>query len=72
MERAEAVALLKELGVGLLIQPTMVMIEKRTPDRYQLRIQGNYDRNEIERFVQKFYLSVKEDKAKNYLFIFKP
>ena len=28
MERAEAVALLKELSVGLLIQPTMVMIEK--------------------------------------------
>ncbi len=72
MERAEAVALLKELGAGLLIQPTMVMIEQRTPDHYQLRIKGNYNRNEIEQFAQKFYLSVKEDKTKNYLFIFKP
>ena len=71
MERAEVVALLKELGVGLLIQPTMVMIEQRKPDHYQLRLQGNYDRSEIEHFVQKFDLSVKEDTAKKYLVIFK-
>ena len=72
MQRYEAVALLKELGAGLLNQPTLVMIEQRTPDSFQLIVKGDYDRREVEMFIQKFDLVVKEDTDKGHLLIFKP
>lgn len=53
MERKEAVALLKELGAEQLIQPSLVIIEQRKPDSYQLRMKGEYDRQLIEAFLHK-------------------
>jgi len=41
IKRAEAVALLKELGEAELIQPSFVILEIRSPDIYQLRIRGS-------------------------------
>jgi hypothetical protein len=69
LDRKEAVALLKELGIEHLIQPTFVLIKQRTPDSYQLEIKGDYDLKEIERLLKnrKFCLEEKKD----YLIIFK-
>ena len=52
MKRAEAVALLKELGAEGLIQPSFVLVEQRSLDNYQLQIKGNYNFQEIEMFVK--------------------
>ena len=41
LERKEAVALLKELGIEHLIPPSSVLIQQRTPDNYQLRLEGD-------------------------------
>ena len=72
MKRAEAVALLKELGEEHLIQPSLVSIEQRKPDGFELCIKGFYDLELITAFIRKFDLTVKEDKTKGYLCIFKP
>jgi hypothetical protein len=42
--RKEAVALLKELGNRDLVQPFFVIIEKRTRDKFQLKIKGSFDK----------------------------
>ncbi len=69
MERAEAVALLKELIGEQLIQPSLVLIEQRSLDRYQLQIKGNYNLQEIEMFVKnKFSL----EECRGYLIFDKP
>ena len=65
----EAVALLKELGDRELVQPFMVDIEHRTPDNHQLRIRGNYNRQDIEVFLKNRGFSYEENK--DYLIIFK-
>jgi hypothetical protein len=70
MKRAEAVALLKELGFERLLQPSMVLIEQRKPDRFQLCVKGEFCFDDIEAFVQKHNLAVKEDLTKG-LCIFK-
>lgn len=48
IKRAEAVALLKELGEAKLVEPSFVIIEKNHPDIYQLKIKGRYNFQEIE------------------------
>jgi hypothetical protein len=72
MQRYEAVALLKELDAQHLIQPSLVLIAQRKPDRYQLQIKGYYDLELITGFVKQYDLAVKEDTANGYLVIFKP
>ncbi len=72
MKRAEAVALLKELSAVNLIQPSLVLIEQRKPDSYELCIKGFYDLPLIATFIQKFDLAAEEDTTKGYLCIFKP
>jgi hypothetical protein len=71
INRAEAVALLKELGAEHLLQSTSVLVEQRKPDRYQLCVKGSYDRCEIESFLKKYALNFEEN-TKGYLCIFKP
>lgn len=71
MKRHEAVVLLKELGSENLIQPSMVLIEERKPDRYQLCVKGDYDRFKLESFLQKYTLEIEEHSTKG-LCIFKP
>lgn len=58
MDRKEAVVLLKELAAEHLIQPTLVLIEQRKPDSYQLCVKGDYDRYQIEVFVKKYALEL--------------
>ena len=52
MKRTEAVGLLKELVAEQLIQPSLVIIQQRSPDAYKLQIKGNYNFQEIEMFVK--------------------
>jgi len=69
MKRTEAVALLKELVAGQLIQPSLVLIERRSPDEYQLQMRGSYNFQEIEMFVKdRFSL----EESKGYLIFYKP
>lgn len=70
MKRNEAVALLKELSSEHLIQPTFVIIQQRKPERYQLEIKGEYDRQLIEKFLNNRNAVLEE--TGNYLVIFKP
>ena len=64
MQRYEAVALLKELSAEHLIQPSLVVIEQRKPDSYQLCLKGNYDRTEIELFLKNYHLTIEEHATK--------
>jgi hypothetical protein len=69
LDRKEVVALVKELGDRMLIQPTFVIVEHRTPDKHQLRIKGDYDCQEIEAFLTNRGFSYEENA--DYLIIFK-
>ena len=66
IKRAEAVALLKELGEAELIQPSFVIIEKIFPGIYQLKIKGDYNFQEIGAFLNNRFLI---EECKNYLII---
>lgn len=52
MKRIEAVGLLKELVAEQLIQPSLVIIQEKSTERFQLQIKGNYDFQQIEMFVK--------------------
>ncbi len=69
LDRKEAIALLFELGSYQLVSPDVVILEPRKLDRYQLKIKGDYNFNEIGLFLKsKFCLK----EVNNYLVIFKP
>ncbi len=68
LDRKEAVALLKEIGIEQLIQPSLVLVEKRKPDSYQLKIKGNYDLKQITIFLKNRGFSLEENE--DYLVIF--
>ena len=70
MKREEAVALLKELEAKHLIQPSLVHIQQRTADQYQLQMKGDFSCQEIETFLKNRGFSCEENK--DYLTIFKP
>jgi len=72
MKREEAVALLRELVTKQFVQPHLVLLDQRKPDSYQLRINGDYDRELIEILPNIKKLAVEEDKTQNCLIIFKP
>ena len=69
MKRAEAIALLRELEAEHLIQPTAVLIEQRKPERFQLKIKGDYDCKQIEKFLNNRFSLEESD---GYLVIYKP
>ena len=66
MKREEVVALLKELVAERLIQPSLVLVEQRSPDRYQLQIKGNYNFQQIEMFVKNRFTL---EESKGYLIL---
>ena len=67
MKREETVALLKELGAEHLIQPSFVLIDRRKPDSYALKIKGVYNLQDVEIFLRNKF-SIEE--SKDYLVIF--
>jgi hypothetical protein len=70
MKKEEASVLLNELGANKLVNPKLVLIERKEPDRYRLHIRGDYDRHAIALFVRKRELSCKMNN--NYLTISTP
>jgi hypothetical protein len=70
MKRNEAVALLKELGAERLLRPSSVLVEQRTPDRYQLCFKGDFDFPALRVFVKRYNLEIEENTA-NGICIFK-
>jgi hypothetical protein len=70
VQRREAVALLKELSDKGLVQPICVIVENRTPGKYQLKIRDSIDCKQIENFLKEKGLLCEE--KKDYLIIFKP
>lgn len=48
LQRKEAVALFTELVAKGYVQPSLVSIEQRKPDKFQLKIKGNFDWKQIE------------------------
>ena len=67
VNREESVALLKELSVNQLVSPTVVSIEHRFPDIYQLKIKGDYDLQAIKQFLKNKFSA---EENKDYLVIF--
>jgi hypothetical protein len=49
--RREAVALFTEFAEGH-VQPNLVSIEQSKPEKFQLKIKGSYDCNQIEVFLR--------------------
>ena len=70
MKKEEATVLLNELGVNKLVNPKLVLIERKEQDRYRLQIRGDCDRHAIALFVRKRELSCKMNN--DYLTIFTP
>ena len=70
MKKEEATILLNELGASKLVNPKLVLIEHKEPDRYRLQIRGDYDRHAIALFIRKRELSCKMNN--NYLTISTP
>jgi hypothetical protein len=69
MQRKEVVALFTELVANGYVQPNLVSIEQRKPDKYQLIIRDYDISTEFELFLKNKGLSYEENKG--YLIIFK-
>ena len=70
LNRKEAIALLSELGANMLVDPNLVLLEKKETDRYRLQIRGDYNRQSIIIFLKKRHLSFEMNN--DYLIIYKP
>jgi len=71
MKRGEAITLLTELCLKeKLVRPSFVSIDQRNAGVCQLKFKGDYDREVIEKFVQKRNFSIEEDKENGVLVIF--
>ena len=62
--------ILSELGANQLVNPNLVLIEQRSPDKNQLQIRGDFDHRRIELFLKKKHLLF--EMKNDYLTIFKP
>jgi hypothetical protein len=63
--------MLKELVSKDLVEPSFVHISESTPDHYQIQIKCDYNKTEIEEYAKKHGLTIREDKERKYLVIFK-
>jgi hypothetical protein len=72
LNREQAMAMLKELVANDLVEPSFVHISERVPNHYQIQIKCDYKREEIEVHAKRHCLTIKEDKERKYLVIFKP
>jgi hypothetical protein len=64
-------ALLRELIVNNLIEPSYVHVSQKTLDQYLIQIKSDYNREGIEEYAKKHGLTIQEDKERKYLLIFK-
>ncbi len=71
MEREEALALLKELVVNKLSQPSFISIEKNQDGTFDLIMKDDYSSNELKQLAAEKHLVV-EVNEKGYCVIRKP
>ena len=69
MQRKEIVALFTQLIANGYVQPNLVSIEQRKPDKFQLKIRGYDYSREFGLFLNKKGFSYEENEG--YLIIFK-
>jgi hypothetical protein len=72
LDRQQAMAMLKELVVHTLVEPSYVHICQKSPEKYQIQLKSDYNREGIEEYAKKHGLTIEEDKGRKYLLIFKP
>jgi hypothetical protein len=65
-------AMLKELVKNDLVDPSYVNISERIPNQYQIQIKCDHNKAKIEAHASKYGLTIKEDKDRKYLVIYKP
>ena len=70
MDRAEAVALLKELISLNLIQPSLISVEKNSSGGFSLIMKVDGDLQGIRQLIAEKNLAMEEDKEKGYCIIF--
>ena len=61
MKREEAVGLLKELGAEHLVYPSVVLIQERSRDKYELDMKGDFRYREVETFLKTRGFSFEEN-----------
>jgi hypothetical protein len=71
LDRQQAMAMLKELVINNLVEPSYVHICKKSPEQYQIQLKSDYNRESIEEYGKKHGLTIEEDKERKYLLIFK-
>jgi hypothetical protein len=69
VNRKEATSLLAELGSRDLVNPDFVVLELRSPEKYQLKIKGVYNLLEIKLYLKNRF---RIEESKNCLIIYKP
>jgi hypothetical protein len=69
VNRKEAIVLLAELGSRELVNPDLVVLEKRSTENYQLKIKGVYSLKEIEVHLKNRF---RIEESKNCLIIYQP
>jgi hypothetical protein len=73
LNRLEAIAMLKELVAGDLVNPDYVNIVRRDHNsHYQIQIKCDYNKEAIEKHAKKRGLIIEEDSERRYLVIYKP
>jgi hypothetical protein len=72
LDRAEAVALVKELISLHLVQPSLISIEKNTRGAFSLIMKIDGDLQGIKHLIAEKNLAIEEDKEKGYFIIFEP
>lgn len=71
MDRLQAMAMLKELAVNDLVDPSYVSMVEAKPNHFQIQIKCDYNRLKIDEYAKKHGLTKSEDKDRKYLVIFK-
>jgi hypothetical protein len=72
LERAEAIALLKQILALNLALPSMVALNQNKKGAYDLVLRGDCDIQPIKEFAAEQNLAVKWDKEKSTCIIYKP
>ena len=72
LDRAGAVALVKELISLHLVQPSLISIEKNTRGAFSLIMKVDGDIQGVKHLIAEKNLVIEEDKEKGYLIIFEP
>jgi len=72
LDRADAIALLKELVSLHLVQPSLIMVKKNADGSSSLVIKVNGNIQSVRQFVAEKNLAMEENQKTGYFIIFEP